>query len=103
MRILEIVMLVGFPIGLIAGVIGSIILTVYQFIEARRVEKMFASIKSYDSQRDAIYKTWGDKHSIMPYAGPDVGWFIGSCGFGIPMGISIVATSIVALIYYVLR
>ena len=70
----------------VTGLFISLLLAIYQAVEARRIEKMLESIAEFDYRYNAIYQAWRSKHPIMPYSGPSVAWFIGLFGFFIPVG-----------------
>lgn len=59
-----------FPVAsLMFCLIFSLGMVVYHAIETRKVDKAM----------------WKKKHPLMPYAGPDIGYFIGLYGVFIPM------------------
>lgn len=76
----------GLFLATVAGIFISLLLAIYQAVEARRIEKAVESLAEFDWRYDAINQAWQGKHPVMPYSGPSVAWFVGLFGFLIPVG-----------------
>lgn len=90
-------MMVYLLLATAAGLLISLILAIYQAVEARRIEKTIESLAEFDWRYDAILQAWQEKHPIMPYGGSSVAWFIGFFGFFIPVGVVVLITMIFML------
>ena len=80
----------------------SVVLGVYQEIEMRRIDAAHRDITDWWARQDAIYAAWERKHKIMPYTGPDVGWFVGIYGLCLPSFLYVVAVYILNSFFHFL-
>lgn len=71
-------------VGVAIVLLAAACLIVYHIYETVRIDRQYSYISDWDRRKRVIDKVWQERHPLMPYAGQDVGIFIGFCGIVVP-------------------